>query len=171
MLTGGLDLRRLELLDALGRMLELPRVAAGDVHMHRRSRRALQDVLTAIRLNTPLQAAGLALYPNGERCLRPLQRLKELYPAPLLAQTIEIAERCTFKLDELRYEYPKEIVPAGATPTSHLRELTERGCVRRWPGGVPPTVRENIEHEIAPDRRTQVRALFFDRARCRSARA
>ncbi len=128
--------------------LEVPRVAAGDVHMHRRSRRALQDVLTAIRLGTPLQAAGYALFPNGERCLRPLQRLRELYPAPLLAQTLQIAERCTFNLDELRYEYPEEIVPAGATPTSHLRALTMRGCAQRWPAGAPAAVRDNIEHEL-----------------------
>jgi error-prone DNA polymerase len=148
LLTSGFDARRLELLENLGKTLDVPRVAAGDVHMHRRSRRALQDVLTAIRLSTPLQDAGFALFPNGERSFRSLQRLQELYPAPLLAQTLEIAERCTFKLDELRYEYPEEIVPAGATPTSHLRALTEQGCVYRWPGGVPQAVRENIEHEL-----------------------
>ena len=146
--TCGHDTRRLELLEALGKKLELPCVAAGDVHMHRRSRRALQDVLTAIRLKVPLQTAGYALYPNGERSLRSLQRLSELYPAPLLAQTLQIAERCTFKLDELRYEYPEEIVPAGETPTSHLRALTMRGCAYRWPAGAPAAVRENIEHEL-----------------------
>ncbi len=148
LLTGGFDMRRLELLESLGKKLDLPRVAAGDVHMHCRARRALQDVLTSIRLNTPLQELGFAAFPNGERCLRPLPRLLELYPAPLLEQTLAIAERCTFKLDELRYEYPEEIVPPGATPTSHLRELTLRGCVRRWPAGVPPAVRKNIEHEL-----------------------
>ena len=75
-----------QLLETLGKTLDLPRVAAGDVHMHRRSRRALQDVLTAIRLNTPAERRRvMALFPNGERCLRPLQRLRELYPAPLLA--------------------------------------------------------------------------------------
>jgi error-prone DNA polymerase len=146
--TCGHDTRRLQLLEALGKKLELPCVAAGDVHMHRRSRRALQDVLTAIRVRKPLQAAGYALYPNGERSLRSLQRLSELYPAPLLAQTLQIAERCTFKLDELRYEYPEEIVPPGETPTSHLRALTMRGCAYRWPAGVPAAVRENIEHEL-----------------------
>jgi error-prone DNA polymerase len=148
LLTSGFDTRRLEFLDALSKALDLPQVAAGDVHMHRRSRRALQDVLTAIRLNTPLDAAGVSLFSNGERCMRPVQRLQELYPAPLLAQTLTIAERCTFKLDELRYEYPEEIVPAGETPTSHLRSLTERGCAKRWPAGVPRAVREAIEHEL-----------------------
>jgi error-prone DNA polymerase len=146
--TCGYDARRLELLETLGKTLQLPCVAAGDVHMHRRSRRALQDVLTAIRLRVPLHAAGYALYPNGERCLRSLQRLRELYPAPLLAQTLAIAERCTFKLDELRYEYPEEIVPPGETPASHLRALTMRGCAYRWPAGAPAAVRENIEHEL-----------------------
>jgi len=148
LLTGGFDARRLALLEELGKTLELPRVAAGDVHMHRRSRRALQDVLGAIRLNVPLDAAGLALFPNGERHLRPLPRLRRIYPAPLLAQTLIIAERCTFTLDDLRYEYPEEIVPAGETPASHLRALTERGCAMRWPDGAPRAVREAIEHEL-----------------------
>ena len=148
LLTGGYDTRRLESLETLGQTLSLPCVAAGDVHMHRRSRRALQDVLTAIRLAKPLQSAGYDLYPNGERSLRSLQRLSELYPAPLLAQTLQITERCTFQLDEMRYEYPEEIVPAGETPTSHLRALTMRGCAYRWPGGAPAAVRENIEHEL-----------------------
>jgi error-prone DNA polymerase len=146
--TCGHDARRLELLQTLGKTLQLPCVAAGDVHMHRRNRRALQDVMTAIRLRVPLHAAGYALYPNGERCLRSLQRLRELYPAALLAQTVAIAERCTFKLDELRYEYPEEIVPPGETPASHLRALTLRGCAYRWPQGAPAAVRETIEHEL-----------------------
>jgi DNA-directed DNA polymerase III PolC len=148
LLTSGIDTRRLATLQALSERLELPCVAAGDVHMHTRRRRALQDVLTSIRIGVPLQAAGYALFPNGERCLRPLSRLKELYPAPLLAQTLAIAERCTFKLDELRYEYPEEIVPVGETPTSHLRALTLQGAAYRWPQGVPPAVLENIEHEL-----------------------
>jgi error-prone DNA polymerase len=148
LLTGGCDTRRLEFLETLGKALELPCVAAGDVHMHRRSRRALQDVLTAIRLKMPLNEAGYALFPNGERCMRPLPRLQQLYPAPLMEQTLIIAERCTFALDELRYEYPEEIVPAGETPTSHLRALTEKGCAKRWPAGAPPAVRQSIEHEL-----------------------
>jgi DNA-directed DNA polymerase III PolC len=148
LLTGGFDAQRLKLLEALGASLELPRVAAGDVHMHRRSRRALQDVLTAIRLKIPLNAAGLHLFPNGERCLRPLRRLEQLYPAALLAQTLSIAERCTFNLDELRYEYPEEIVPAGETPTSHLRNLTWQGSAKRWPEGAPQAIRAGIEHEL-----------------------
>jgi error-prone DNA polymerase len=80
--------------------------------------------------------------------MRSLPRLRQLYPAPLMEQTLIIAERCTFALDELRYEYPEEIVPAGETPTSHLRSLTEKGCAKRWPAGVPPAVRQGIEHEL-----------------------
>ena len=148
LLTSGVDTRRLAMLETLGETLGIARVAAGDVHMHRRSRRALQDVLTAIRLSTPVAAAGFALFPNGERSLRSIPRLRELYPEPLLSATLEIAARCSFSLEELRYEYPEEIVPANTTPTAYLRELTQRGAGMRWPAGVPRAVRDGIEHEL-----------------------
>src|SRR5205807_6800410 len=98
----------------------LPIAAAGDVHMHERERRALQDTLTAIRLKTSVAEAGYALHPNGERHLRPLETLRRVYPTAWLAETLAIAERCRFSLDTLRYEYPEEIVPAGETTSSYL---------------------------------------------------
>ena len=129
--------------------LGIPLVAAGDVHMHLRDRQPLQDSVTAIRLGVPLAQAGFALQPNGERYLRERQRLLRLYPAELLLETVQIASRCTFSLDELRYEYPREVVPAGETPTSYLRRITEEGARQRWPAGVPEHVRSLIEHELA----------------------
>ncbi len=148
LLTTGRDRARLAALQALGADLGLPLVAAGDVHMHARSRRALQDVLTATRIGVPVDRAGYALFPNGERSLRPLARLAELYPPELLAATLEIAARCSFSLEELRYEYPREIVPEGHTPSSWLRLLTEEGKRRRWPEGAPDTVERMVAHEL-----------------------
>ena len=148
LLTTGQDRRRLAALQQFGRELGLPLVAAGDVHMHVRSRRALQDVLTATRLCVPVDQAGYALFPNGERHLRPLPRLRQIYPPELLAASLDIAARCTFSLDELRYEYPREIVPDGETPASWLRRLTEEGERRRWPQGTPPAARALIAHEL-----------------------
>ena len=106
------DGARLESLQALGAACGLPLVAAGDVHMHARSRRPVQDVLTALRLKTTVFDAGYALFPNGERHLRARLRLARLYPPELLAATLHIAAQCNFSLAELRYEYPEEIVPA-----------------------------------------------------------
>ena len=169
------DASRLARLAALGRASGLPLVASGDVHMHARARRALQDTLTAIRLRTPLTECGYALHVNGERHLRSRGRLGTIYPRALTDATIDVAERCTFSLDELRYEYPREIVPEGETPTSWLRKLTEQGLARRYGGPspqpsphrsevdtpllrgdstfrcttVPPEVRQLIEHELA----------------------
>ena len=145
----GTDRARLRSLTALATRLGLPAVAAGDVHMHIRRRRALQDTLTAIRLGVPLAAAGLALSPNGERHLRSLAELERLYPRELLEATLDVAGRCRFSLDELRYEYPEEIVPAGTTPAAHLHALVEAGLRRRWPEGVPEAVRRLVEHELA----------------------
>src|SRR6266496_5714875 len=149
LLLGPDDRARLGELRELGKSSGLPLVAAGDVHMHVRSRRRLQDTLTAIRLRTTVQACGHALHPNAERHLRLRMRLAQIYPAELLAETVRVAERCRFSLDELRYEYPEELVPAGETPSSHLRKLTEKGLAWRFPSGVPDEIRKLIEHELA----------------------
>jgi error-prone DNA polymerase len=126
----------------------LPLVAAGGVCMHRRERRRLHDALTAIRLRTTVDAAGLALLPSGERHLRERARLARLYPPELLQETLAIAKRCRFSLDELRYEYPRELVPESYTPASWLRTLVERGASKRW-DHTPAPVQKLIEHELA----------------------
>ena len=148
LLADGLVHQRLSRLRELGRVLGLPLVASGDVHMHTRGRRALQDTVTAVRLGTTLERAGLALYPNGERHLRECRCLEKIYPADLLAETLRIAASIDFSLDELRYQYPDELVPCGETPSSYLRKLTADGMQRRWPAGVPGKVRTLVEHEL-----------------------
>jgi error-prone DNA polymerase len=148
LLCDGDDRERLATLQRLGRDLGLPLVASGDVHMHERSRRQLQDVLTAIRHNIPVAEAGWRLFPNGERHLREPTRLRRLYPPELLAETRVIADRCTFSLDELRYEYPRELVPSGETPKSHLRNLVEAGARKKWPKGMSDQTRATIEREL-----------------------
>src|SRR5712664_2486015 len=149
LLQGPDDRARLAGLRELSKIYGLPLAAAGDVHMHVRSRKALQDTLTAIRLRTTVQACGHALFPNAERHLRLRMRLAQIYPAELLAEAVRIAERCRFSLEELRYEYPEELVPGGETPAGHLRKLTERGLARRFPDGVPGEIHKLIEHELA----------------------
>ncbi|WP_433735470.1 error-prone DNA polymerase [Pseudomonas putida] len=142
------DTRRLHDLLALARELGIAAVASGDVHMHARGRRALQDTMTAIRHHLPVADAGLRLHPNGERHLRSLDVLRELYPPALLDETLVIARRCTFDLGQLRYQYPRELVPDGHSATSWLRELTERGIRQRWPEGASAKVRGLIEKEL-----------------------
>ena len=133
LLARGGDWDRLAALQDMGRRTGLPCVACGDVHMHVRGRRALQDVLTAIRLGMPVAQTGCALYPSGERHLRRYEILERIYPEALLQETLRIAERCDFSLKELRYEYPEEIVPDGETPAQYLRRLTEEGLRWRFP--------------------------------------
>ncbi|NNF51942.1 MAG: error-prone DNA polymerase [Gammaproteobacteria bacterium] len=149
LLAEGDDVRRLAAATDLSCASRLPMVACGDVHMHARGRRALQDTLTAIRANTTVAAAGLRLYPSGERHLRPPTKLARIYPPALLEESLRIAARCTFSLEELRYEYPDELVPAGETPASYLRRLTREGMRKRWPEGVAASVKKQIRHELA----------------------
>ena len=149
LLADGRQREQLAALREESRRLKLPLVAAGDVHMHRRARRIIQDAVTAIRLGTTIDNAGFALYPNGERHLRSLEVLQRIYPADLLEETVRIGDTIDFSLDELRYEYPNEIVPDGETPPTYLRKLTETGMQRRWPQGVPENVTALVEHELA----------------------
>jgi error-prone DNA polymerase len=144
LLLGSDDRTRLERLECYAQKAGLPLVAAGDVHMHVRARRPLQDTLTAVRLRVPLARCGDALFPNGERYLRSRERLARVYPPELLIASLDAAERCTFSLDSLRYEYPEEIVPASETPASWLRKLTEDGF--RWRFGVRLTPITTFPH-------------------------
>jgi len=155
------DAARLADLQTLGEVCGLPLVAAGDVHMHIKARRPVQDVLTALRLKTTVFDAGYALFPNAERHVRTRLRLSRLYPPELLAETLKVAEQCSFSLDELRYEYPEEIVQAGHTPTSWLRHETEHGLLKRYPHGIPDDVRQRIEHELTLIAELKYEAYFL----------
>ncbi len=128
--------------------LGIPAVACGDVHMHARGRRALQDCMTAIRHHLPVAEAGCHLFANGERHLRSIVELAQLYPAELLAETLRISQRCHFQLDQLKYQYPHELVPPGHDTTSWLRKLVEDGASWRWPDGITEKARAQLEHEL-----------------------
>ncbi len=136
----------------------LPILAAGDVLMHVRSRKPLQDALTATRLRMPVGACGAQLQPNAEQYLRARSRVAALHAAESLENTLRWAARCKFSLAELSYEYPQEVVPAGATPTGRLRELTYAGVPKRFPAGLPDEHRDQIEAELA-----LIRELDYER--------
>ncbi len=127
----------------------VPLVATGQVHMHVRSRKPLQDAITAVRLGQAVSECGFALQPNAEAHLRSRARLAALYPPQLLANTVRIAQRCSFSLDELRYQYPLETVLPGRTPAQTLRQFALEGAARRYPEGIAASVQELIEHELA----------------------
>ena len=145
------DIARIERLDALARAHGLGILATNDVHYATPDRRPLQDVMTAIRHKTTVAAAGHLLESNGERYLKPpatMIRLFDRWPHAIAA-TREVADACDFSLDELAYEYPEEIYPDGQAPQQYLTSETWKGAAWRYPGGVPETVRETIERELA----------------------
>ncbi|MEY3200725.1 MAG: polymerase alpha subunit [Pseudomonadota bacterium] len=148
----------------------IPAVAATGALMHVRARHRLQQVLTAIRLNRTLAECGHALTVNAERHLRSRAVLADLYPPALLANAVALAARCQFSLDELRYEYPDEIVPAGSSPASALRALCEEGYTRRLDeirrlgldvSARAASLRDQIEHEISLIAELRFEAYFL----------
>ncbi|CAM2192088.1 Error-prone DNA polymerase [Paraburkholderia kururiensis] len=126
----------------------IPVVALGNVVMHVRSRKPLHDTMTAIRVGRPVHECGYDLAPNAEAHLRSRLRLANLYPGYALSETTSILAHCRFSLDELRYEYPDELVPEGFTSAAYLRQETYLGAHRRFPAGIPAEVQAQIEHEL-----------------------
>ncbi len=152
LLQGLDDALRLAQLQELSSSTGIPLVACGDVHMHVRSRKPLQDVLTAIGLSTTVHASGFALQPNAQAHLRARMRLAALYPPELLAATLVIARRCTFNLDEIgqMYRYPLgEMATTQEAPAACLRRLTGEGAAKRYPEGLPAKIGSQLQHELA----------------------
>ncbi|RME20268.1 MAG: DNA polymerase III subunit alpha [Deltaproteobacteria bacterium] len=148
---------------ALARQAGVPLVATADVVMHHPDRQRLQDVLTCIRLHTTVDRAGTALQANaGRHLLSPAEyacRFAGYEDA--LDRTVEIADRCRFGLDRIRYRYPREVVPEGRTPMEHLRVLVAEGARQHYPRGVPDSVRAQLEHELALIEKLDFPAYFL----------
>ncbi|RYZ12373.1 MAG: DNA polymerase III subunit alpha [Comamonadaceae bacterium] len=132
-------------------------VAAGGVHMHVRSRKPLQDVITAVREGRTVADCGFALQCNAERHLRSRLRLGMIYPAELLANTLAVADRCRFRLTEIAYDYPQESVLPGLSAAQTLRRLTLEGFRKRYPAGTPEEIVSRIVRQI----RKELRLIAF----------
>jgi error-prone DNA polymerase len=150
-LRRGDDAQRLAHHAALARAARVRLLATNDVHFHVPERRALQDVLACIRAGVQLDAAGRRLFAHGERHLKAPAEMARLFARhpDAIAAGLDIVARCRFSLDELRYDYPDEPVPPGATAQSHLEALAWEGARRRWPAGIPGKVQGQIAHELA----------------------
>lgn len=147
----GDDGKQLFRLSELSATLGIPLVATNDVHYHNSSRRQLQDVLTCIREGCTIHNAGYKLYPNAERHLKheaEMFRLFRHYPDAIV-RTQEIAEACTFSLDELKYEYPEEITTEGRTPLEELTHLAWKGAKKIFGQTLPEKIITGIEHELS----------------------
>jgi error-prone DNA polymerase len=147
----GDDRARINALAATATRAGIGLVATNAVLYHAPHRRPLQDVLTCIREKCTLPDAGLHLEANAERHLKSAKEMARLFKGheDALERSIEIADACSFSLDELHYEYPDEPVPQGKTPQSHLEDLTWEGAAWRYPNGVPEKLRDTLRKELA----------------------
>ena len=157
------DCLHLSRLRDLARQVSLPVVAANDVHYHIPKRQPLQDVLTAIRHGCTVAELGHRRFPNAERHLKSADEMLDLFSElpDAVSRTRDVADRCQFSLDELRYEYPKELCPDGREPYRYLDELTWAGARDRYPAGIPQKVGDLLNHELALIRELRYEAYFL----------
>ncbi len=135
-------------LEQAGARCHVPLVATGGVLMDRRSRKPLHDVITAVRLGRPVAQCGFELQANAERHLRSRLQLARVFPPDLLDATLTLAQRCTFDLREISYNFPSSIVPQGESPIQALTRLTYTGAADRYPGGLPQKVQDLLVKEL-----------------------
>lgn len=147
----GNDRFRIEQAAAFAENAVIPLMATNDVLYHTTERRPLQDVLTAIRLNTPVAEVGLQLAANAERHLKPPMEMARLFRRhpQALAETLRFAQELTFSLSDLQYNYPDEPTESGLGPQAELERLAREGATNRYPAGVPASVTTRIEEELA----------------------
>ncbi|EKS42736.1 error-prone DNA polymerase [Afipia clevelandensis] len=151
LLYHGDDTRRLSRLYRIASTARVPLLATNDVLYHHPARRPLQDVLTCILEKTTIHAVGKKLQANAERHMKPGYEMARLFRdlPEAVEETMRFAKRITFTLEELKYQYPDEPVPPGKTAQQHLRDLTEAGIRRYFPGGIDEKLRGTIEKELA----------------------
>lgn len=158
-------------IEGLAKAVDLPIAATPFVDLHTRSRKPLLDALAAVHHKTTVDQLGFAASPNTESHLKTITRLSREYPVPMLLEAARIASMCQFSLDELRYEYPREVVPDGETPETYLRRVTYEGLDRRYGKQHPAPVVAQIEHELKLITDLRYEAYFSDHLRHRFVRA
>lgn len=141
----------------------LPLLAAGNIHYHVPGRALLHDCVTAIRCGATIDQVQGQRFVNAERHLRQLDEIAHVYRhcRDAVRRTIEVAQRCRFRLDQLRYEYPEELAPPGMSAIEHLKRLTWEGAKQRWPEGVPDKVIQTLRHEIGLIQELRYEAYFL----------
>ncbi len=141
---------RLDALFALAQSLDIPTVATNDVLYHDPGRRMLQDTVTCIRHTCTIDELGFRRERSADRFLKDPEEMARLFPrhADAVARTLEIVARCRFSLDELRYQYPDEVLIPGKTAQEALEHLTWTGAGDRYGGSVPDKVRNQLRHEL-----------------------
>ncbi len=159
----GDDRRRFTELASIAAASGAPMIACNDVHYHIPQRRPLQDVLTCVREHCTVYDAGYRLFPNSERHLKSAKDMIQLFRdhPEAVARTVEIADRCRFSMDELRYEYPLADCAAGRTPAEELRARAYDGAAYRYPGGIPAKVSAQIERELGIIKQLSFEAYFL----------
>ncbi len=146
----GTDAKYLFRIFRLSSQAGIPMIATNDVHYHHPDRRELQDVVTCVREKCTIHNAGFRLLPNAERYLKPMDEMVRLfrqYP-DAIRRTGEVEEACTFSLDELKYQYPKEITTGGRTPQEELTWLAWEGANRLYGNTIPEKIRSAIKYEL-----------------------
>ena len=159
----GDDMRLLKQWQRMGQAAGVPLLAHNNVLYHAPERRELQDVVTCIRTHVTLNQAGFRLQANAERHVKSPDAMVALFHAApdAISQTVHFANRITFTLDQLKYNYPDEPIPKGKTAQQHLHDIAWQGAASRYGGVIPDKVKAALEKELALIAKMEIAHYFL----------
>jgi len=185
------DSLRLQHAERVAARHHMPMVASNRPLYHSRACKPLADVVHCIRLGTTLEEAKTKLAPNAEAELKSARAMHKLFAGhpDWVERSVDIAERCSFSLDEVHYHFPSEHSPSEHSPSEHspsehspsehsissgcvdartrctpdetLRRAVEVGCDKRYPDGVPADVRNQLDKELRLIQELEVAPYFL----------
>src|SRR3954468_10841500 len=134
----------------LARAHRLPLLATNGVQYATPQGRQVLDVFTCIREHTHLDAAGRRLTLNAERHLKSDEEMRDLFRdlPEAIANTEVLAERLTFSLENIGYQFPDFPVPGGHDMDSFLRTIVLFGAQQRY-SAISSAVKQKLEEELA----------------------
>jgi error-prone DNA polymerase len=143
-------------------VFEIPWVVTNDVHYAKPEGRVVHDVLCCLKHEQTLDQMGTRLRPNGEWYLKSAEQMRLRWrsrPEGLRA-TLEIAERCAFRMKELEPTLPAFPLPPGVTADEYLARLVEQGARERWESVTEAAARQ-IAHELSIIRKLGLAGYFL----------
>jgi DNA polymerase-3 subunit alpha len=113
----------------MSRETGIPLVVTNDAHYVRRDQAHAHEVLLCVQMGKTMTDPTHLRMSDDSYYLKSAEEMEALFAdlPQALHNTLAIAERCNVDLDSTGFHLPEMQIPAGYTPETYLRHLTESG--------------------------------------------
>lgn len=134
----------------MSKELDIPLVVTNDVHYIKEEDAVPHDILLCIQTGKLVTDQDRMRYEGGQFFLKSEEEMQKVFPyaKEALENTHKIAERCNVEIVFGEQKVPKFDVPEGYDAFSYLKELCEKGLVKRYGDPPPEELKERLAYEL-----------------------